>query len=50
MGCAACGGRYTPTRYKVTFTNGEERVYLSEIEARIAASEAGGGIIERLTG
>lgn len=49
MSCGLCGGRGNPRRYKVTFTNGEEKIYLSEVEARIAATEAGGGHIETIT-
>lgn len=50
MSCGMCGGGGNPRRYKVLFPDGEERVYLSEVEARIAATEAGGGIIETITG
>lgn len=49
MSCGMCSGRSVPTRYKVTFLDGSERIYLTETEARIAATQAGGGSIERIT-
>ncbi|WP_297451700.1 hypothetical protein [uncultured Corynebacterium sp.] len=48
MSCGACGGSYRPAQYKVTFDDGSERIYLSETEARIAATNAGGGHITRV--
>lgn len=50
MSCGMCGGsRGNPRRYKVTFTDGTEKVFLSEVEARVAATQAGGGRIETIT-
>lgn len=55
MGCGMCGGNPQPTaRYKVTLTGEDYKDYepiilLTEIEARIYATEHGGGRIERIT-
>lgn len=54
MSCGMCGGRATTTRYKVTLTgenheDDEPIIFLTEIEARIFATEHGGGHIERIT-
>lgn len=48
MACGSCGGSYYPPQWKVTFDDGDERVYLTQTEARIAATSAGGGTVERV--
>lgn len=43
VACGMCGGAAPTPKYEVTFTDGSTRVYLTETEARIAATAAGGG-------
>lgn len=49
MGCGSCGGYSVPVRYVLETPDGDRRVFLSEIEARIAATTEGGGVITRWT-
>ena len=49
MSCGMCGGSARPApKYEVTFPDGATRIYLTETEARIAATSAGGGTIRRI--
>lgn len=44
-----CGGTARPApKWEVTFPDGATRIYLTETEARIAATSAGGGTILRI--
>lgn len=44
-----CGGAARPApKYEVTFPDGSTRIYLTEVEARVAATSAGGGTILRI--
>lgn len=46
MGCACGGGRKPKiTKYELTTPDGEKRVYLTDVEARMNRSRAGGGTI-----
>lgn len=51
-----CGGRRmttsgkpanTPQQYEVTLPNGETKLFLSGVEAKVAIRKAGGGTIKR---
>lgn len=49
MSCGMCGGGGpNPPRWEVTLPDGTRRVFLTQTEARIAATQAGGGTITRL--
>lgn len=45
-----CGEQRDPVRYllKMPGIRGEERIFLTETEARVAQTEAGGGTITRI--
>jgi len=49
MGCSNCGPTTASTRYELTLADGTSRIYLTEVEARIAASAAGGGTIRPIS-
>lgn len=50
MSCGACGRPGEPsTTYELTTEDGEKRVYLTEVEARVARSAAGGGTIKQIS-
>ncbi len=48
MGCN-CGTAYRPSKWELTTPTGDVRVYLTETEARVALTIAGGGTIRRIT-
>lgn len=50
MSCGMCGGGTRPApKWAVEFPDGTRRVYLTQTEARIAATTAGGGHITAVT-
>ena len=50
MGCSSCGGGTRPsTKWELTTGDGQVRVFLTEVEARVAATASGGGTIRPIT-
>lgn len=50
MACRACGGAAGPsTKWELTTPDGQVRVFLTEVEARVAATASGGGTIRPTT-
>ncbi|MDZ4232763.1 MAG: hypothetical protein U1C73_03160 [Dietzia sp.] len=50
MGCGYCGSGSGPsTKWELTTTSGDTRVFLTEVEARVAATASGGGTIRPIT-
>lgn len=47
---ACCGSPGQPSaKWELTLPNGEKRVYLTQVEANVAATNAGGGTIRKVT-
>lgn len=50
MACGTCGGAAGPsTKWELTTDDGTTRVFLTEVEARVAATSSGGGTIRPIT-
>lgn len=50
MACGSCGGPQQPSdKWELTTEDGTSRVYLTQVEARVAAAAFGGGTIRKIT-